>query len=135
MDQRRSHTGRRELAIKTFAHNTLETHAGADEPESNKRECVCPSWVATHTCYTAFVALPDNDCSTHSEEGLDECAKHHPKAGLAPNLIPNATNERAEEEGDKGAQRLLVGNVEGHVICAVEEPCEGDGKLRKSSTG
>lgn len=29
-------TGRGELGIETFAHDTLETHAGADEPDGHK---------------------------------------------------------------------------------------------------
>lgn len=125
MSLKKPHTGCCELSIETFAHDTLETHAGADAPDGDKREGVGPSWVTPIICYAARVALPECDRGDHGEDGLDECTECHPHACLAPDLITDTPDECAKDEGEDGTERLLVGNVEGVVMLTVEEPCQG----------
>lgn len=81
------------------------------------------------------MALPDDDCSAHGEDRLDECADRHPHTSLASDLIADASDECTEDEGEDRTKCLSVGNAEGVVVLAIEEPCQGDCKLWKGSAG
>ena len=128
-------TGGGELGIETFAHDALQTHAGADEPDGDKGEGVGPCGVAAVVGDAGGAALPEDDGAAHCEESLDKGAEGHPQAGLAPDLVPDASEEGAEDEGEHGAEGLLIGNVKGVVVLAVEEPRQGECKLWRGSAG
>jgi hypothetical protein len=128
-------TGGSELGVETFAHDALETHAGADEPDGDKGEGVAPGGVAAVIGDAARAAVPEEEGAAHGEEGLDKGAERHPHAGLAPDLVPDASEEGAKDEGEHGAEGLLIGDVEGGVVLAVEEPCQGQCKLGRGSAG
>ena len=84
----RARTGGGKLGIETFAHDALETHAGADEGDGDKGERVGPRGVTTVICDAGGTAAPECDRAAHREEGLDQCAKRHPHAGLHPIVSP-----------------------------------------------
>ncbi len=55
---------------------------------------------------------------------------------MGADFIANATEERAELEGDEGTESLLIGFVEGLIAesgSAFEETCEGKRELGKVS--
>lgn len=79
------------------------------------------------------MTLPDGDRANHGENGLDEGAHCHPHAGLVPNLVADTTDEGTTDKGDHGAKGLLIGDVKGIVMRAVEEPCYGQRELWETS--
>ena len=127
--ERAPRTGRRELGTETFAHDTLETHARADASNGDERDGVGPGGVAAVSCDAARAALPDGDRAEQGEDGLDKGAQRQPRAGLAPDLVADAADEGANDEGEDGTEGLLIGDVEGVVVLAVEEPRDGQCKL------
>ena len=48
---------------------------------------------------------------------------------MAPNLITDTSEEGAEDEGEHGAEGLLIGDVERVVVLAVEEARESQCEL------
>lgn len=123
-------TGRRKLGAETFAHDALQAHAGTDEPDGDEREGVGPSGVPAVGCDAAGTALPDGDGADHGEKRLDERAQGQPCAGLAPDLVAEATDKGTEDETEDGTEGLLIGDVERVVMLAVEQACERQCKLR-----
>ena len=125
-------TGRRELRVHPLAHNPLQAQTRAHERNRNERERVRPRRVPTDLRDAALPALPRGERSGHGEQRLDERAQEEPCARLGAHVVADAAEGRPGDEGEHGAQRLLVRDVEGGVALAWgarEEPGEGEGEL------
>lgn len=124
-------TGCGELGVDTLAHDTLQTQAGGQEADADKRECVMPRRASTVVRKVGFVALPDHERGCHSEECLDHGAHKEPEPGLGAHAVADPAEEGATEEGEDRAERLLVGNVEVCVPRAVlPEAGESEAELK-----
>ena len=133
--QRAERTGSGKLGIETLAHDTLQTHAGAHEPDDDKREGALPRRVPAVVAHAARMALPQRDGGAHGEEGLDKGAECHPGAGLAAELVTDAADKGAKDEREDRTEGLLIGKVKGIVVLTVEQPCQGQCQLARRSAG
>jgi hypothetical protein len=94
-------TGGSKLGIQPFPLYTLEAQAHAHECETNERQKVRPSRITPITRNTRLAALPDGECSSHREQGLNESTTDVPNAFRRPYPVPYPANECSEVESDQ----------------------------------
>lgn len=68
---RRQHHSRGKLRVRSLAHDSLETHASAHEPKTDKGQRIGPRRVITYIRNARLVILPDGNGCSHCEDGLD----------------------------------------------------------------
>jgi len=74
-DEREKLTRRRKLRVHTLAHDTLQTHARAHQPQTRVRARVGPRRCISAWRDAALPALPKRDRRRHGEQRLDERAE------------------------------------------------------------
>jgi hypothetical protein len=120
------------LRIDALAHDTLQTHARANQSQTSVRICVGPRRHGTRRGDAPLSALPERDRGCHREERLDNRAQEQPQARLWTNAVTDTANEGAKDKGDQGCEGLFVCEVERCVAMArrtLKEAREREGKL------
>jgi hypothetical protein len=120
------------LRVNPLAHDALQAHARAHEPDARERQRVCPRRIGTRVRSTRLPAFPYAQRRSHREQRLDHRAKEKPQASLRSHAIADAAEEGTEDESRHRGEGLLVCEVEGGVALAgwaLEETGKGEGKL------
>ena len=117
-DQRAKLTRRCKLRVDALAHDPLQTHARAHQPQTRVRARVGPRGRIAARRDAALPALPKADRRGHGEERLDERAEDQPQTRLRADPVADAADEGAEEEGRHRGEGLFVREVERRVALA-----------------
>ena len=71
------------VRIHPVTHDPLQTHTGAQKPDTDKRERIGPHWIHAAVCDAGLARHPYGEGSCHGEKRLDERAKRHPQTRFA----------------------------------------------------
>ena len=107
-DGTESLTSGRELRVHPLAHNPLQPHTRAHEPDRNKSQCIRPRRVPTDLRNAPLSTLPRRQCGRHREQCLDEGSKEEPCARFGTHLVADTPNGGAGDEGEDGGEGLLI---------------------------
>jgi hypothetical protein len=120
------------LRIDALAHDTLQTHARANQPQTSVRICVGPRRHGARRGDAPLSAFPERNRGCHCEERLENRAEEQPQARLWTDAITDTANEGAKDKGDQGREGLFIGEVERGVAMTrrtLKEARERKGKL------
>ena len=104
------------MRVHAFPHDALKTHTSTHKTKRSVCACVCPRRGAAVSRDAALPTLPERNCGSHCEEGLNKGAENEPGSGLGTDAIADASEEGAEEEGENGGERLSVGDMKAPVV-------------------
>jgi hypothetical protein len=127
-----SRTSRCKLGVHTLAHDTLQTHARTNQPQTRVCARVGPRGLSASGSDAALPALPERDGAGHCEESLNNGAEEQPQARGGADAITDTAKKGAEDKSGQGCEGLLVGEVERSVTMtwrALKEAREGKRKL------
>lgn len=109
----------------------LKTHARTSKPESREPQGISPRRTPPRPRKTILPPIQRRQARSKRHPRLNQRAQYQPHPLARPDLVAYPTDERAEEEGEEGAEGLAVGHLEPEYagVGAGEEAGDGEGEL------